>query len=186
MVPDNPPPIVRLTALAEDHARHMDTDVGEFPTQGDWYGTLELDAITPVYRNHSRLDITLDYDGRGNLTGQMAGKVSAAKTNNDIPCTLNVASPAMLSATLTGQYTPGTNTMSLTVREPNIVKGRLVCPPVPGGSDYGHGLIDQPVLDQLLRGLAIKADGSVDATREDASASNNLVRVKLTLRRVQN
>jgi hypothetical protein len=37
-VPQNPPPIVRLSALAEDHVRLMDTDAAEFPT-GDWYGT---------------------------------------------------------------------------------------------------------------------------------------------------
>jgi hypothetical protein len=164
----------------------MDTDLGEFPTKGDWYGTLELDAITPAYRNHSRLDITLDYDGRrGNLTGQMSGAVSAEKPSG-IPCAFSVASPATLSANLIGQYTPGTSTMSLTVREPNVVTGRTICPPMPGSAPYGHGLIDQPVLEQLLRGFATKADGSVDETREDASAPNNLVRVRLRLHRVQN
>jgi hypothetical protein len=32
-VPSNPPPMVRLGALAEDHAGLMDTDAGEFPTE---------------------------------------------------------------------------------------------------------------------------------------------------------
>jgi hypothetical protein len=49
-VPQNPPAIVRLTAIAEDHARHMDTDVGEFPTGEMWKGTvnLERDDINPA------------------------------------------------------------------------------------------------------------------------------------------
>ena len=115
----------------------------------------------------------------------MAGTVSAEKPSG-IPCAFSVASPAVLSANLVGQYTPGTNTMSLTAHEQNVVTGRTVCPPVPGGSDYGHGLIDQPVLGQMLRGLITKADGSVEATREDATVPNNLVRVKLTLHRAQN
>ena len=34
VVPSNPPPIVRLATLAEDHAGLMETDLGEFPTKG--------------------------------------------------------------------------------------------------------------------------------------------------------
>ena len=43
-VPPNPPPIIRLRAIAEDFAGNKDDDLGEFPTKGDWYGTLELSA----------------------------------------------------------------------------------------------------------------------------------------------
>ena len=74
-VPRNPPPIVRLRAIAEDFANHHDTDVGEFPT-GDWYGTFKwIHLCTGVTRDetHGIADLTLDYDGRGNLTGTLAG-----------------------------------------------------------------------------------------------------------------
>jgi hypothetical protein len=187
VVPANPPPIVRLAALAEDHAGLMDTDVGEFPTEGDWYGSLELSAITPAYSNHALLDVTLNYDRRrGNLTGQIwAGEVTAKKPSG-IPCAFSVASKATLSANLVGQYTPGTNTMSLTMRDEKTVLGSTVCPPVPGGSPYGHGLIDRPVLAQLLRGLTTKADGSVDETREDSTVPQNTVTVTLKLHRTRN
>ncbi len=48
-VPQKPPAIVRLTALAEDHAKHMETDIGEFPTVEMWKGSvkLERDEINP-------------------------------------------------------------------------------------------------------------------------------------------
>lgn len=42
-VPSNPPPIVRLAALAEDHVGLMDTDIGEFPTRDVWAGTVRLE-----------------------------------------------------------------------------------------------------------------------------------------------
>ena len=45
-VPPNPPPIIRLRAIAEDFAGNKDDDVGEFPT-GDWYGQLQLDTRLP-------------------------------------------------------------------------------------------------------------------------------------------
>ena len=147
-----------------------------------WHGQLDLSALTPVYRNLASLDVTLDYDGRGNLRGRMAGEVSAEKTGG-VPCTFEVTRRAKLSANLVGKYTPGTNTMSLTMTERNFVKGNWICPPVPGGGEFGHGLIDQPVLEQLLRSLTTKADGSVEATREDTSVPQNTVRVTLTLRR---
>ena len=146
-----------------------------------WRGQLDLSALTPVYRNLAQLDLTLYYDAGGNLRGQMAGEVSAEKTGG-ISCALKVTYPAKISAYLVGKYTPKTNTMSLTITDRNVVSGSLSCPPVPGASEFGHGLIDQPVLEQLLRSLTIKADGSVEASREDTSVPQNTVRVKLTLR----
>ena len=120
------------------------------------------------------------------MTGQIWAVKVTAKKPSSIPCAFSVASDAKLSANLVGQYTPGTNTMSLTMREPNVVLGRTVCPPVPGGSPYGHGLIDQPVLAQLLRGLTTKADGSVDEAREDSTVPQNTVTVTLKLHRTRN
>lgn len=45
-VPQNPPRWVRLTALAEDHAGHMDTDTGTFPTVEMWKGAIKLERDT--------------------------------------------------------------------------------------------------------------------------------------------
>lgn len=112
----------------------------------------------------------------------MAGEVSAEKSGG-IPCTLSVTRAAELSANLVGKYTPGTNTMSLTMSERNFVKGNWICPPILGGGEFGHGLLGQPVLEQLLRSPTIKANGSVEATRQDASVPQNTVSVKLTLQR---
>ena len=147
----------------------------------NWHGQLDLSALTPVHRNLARLDVMLDYDGRGNLMGQMAGEVSAEKSGG-IACTLSVTRPAKLSANLVGKYTPGTNTMSLTMTERNFVKVNWICRPILEGGEFGHGLLDQPVLEQLLRSLTINADGSVEATSQDTSVPQNTVSVRLTWR----
>ncbi len=146
-----------------------------------------MDSITPAYRNHSRLDITLDYDARrGNLTGQLAGEGVGQKNRR---CSVHVQRhPPREAFRKPGRPIHARDQHHVVDydRAEKSLRVLLICPPVPGGSEFGHGLIDQPVIEQLLRGLTTKADGSVDATREDASAPNNLVRVKLTLHRVQN
>lgn len=43
VVPDKPPPIVRLRACAWDHANNQDCDFGEFPTQESWAGSYRLE-----------------------------------------------------------------------------------------------------------------------------------------------
>ena len=66
-------------ALAEDHAGLIDTDVGEFPT-GDWYGTFGWTHICVGGGNRDETrgvsDLTLNYDGRGNLTGTLVGRTT--------------------------------------------------------------------------------------------------------------
>ena len=90
-VPPNPPPIVRLRAIAEDSAGLMDTDVGEFPT-GDWYGTFGWTHICVGGGNRDETrgvsDLTLDYDGRGNLTGTLAGSTPERKQTMP-PCSFS-------------------------------------------------------------------------------------------------
>ncbi len=73
-VPADPPPIVRLTALAEDHSDHLVQESAEFPT-GDFYGTFTMVSFT-VGRDgfRARADIVLNHDGKGNLTGTMVGQ----------------------------------------------------------------------------------------------------------------
>ena len=63
--------------------------------------------------------------------------------------------------------------------------GHLVCPPVSGSIDYGHGLLSEPKLAELLRSFATKDDGSVDETREDSTVPQNHVTIKLKLHRAQ-
>lgn len=72
-VPANPPPIVRLTALAEDFVGLMDTDVGEFPTGEVWKGTIRLqsDARNPQC---SAITSTAEYEIRVNGDGTVTGE----------------------------------------------------------------------------------------------------------------
>jgi hypothetical protein len=111
---------------------------------------------------------------------------------------MTTQTPAKLSAKLVGQYTPGRNTMSLRVAEPHAEQGQFsMCAIGPGGGPLrmsgqpfgGSGPHGQTGLDQLLKSLTVKADGSVEASGEwpvtPASAQATL-HMKLTLRRAQN
>ena len=52
-------------------------------------------------------DLTLDYDGRGNLTGTLAGSTPERTANHpDVFRQISVA-PGTFSAKLVGSYTPG-------------------------------------------------------------------------------
>jgi hypothetical protein len=75
-VPSNPPPVVRLSALAEDHAGLMDNDVGEFPTGIVWAGTIKLErdgrvGECSVIRSETEFEIAVadngDVSGVGTL-----------------------------------------------------------------------------------------------------------------------
>lgn len=124
-VPQDPPPIVRLSALAEDHAGLTDTDVGEFPTEGDWYGRIEWthedkniappDSTGGTHTISGYADLTLEYDGRGNLTGVLTGSQQGQQWYGypgDIGCTATLP-PTPVTARVLGSYTPGTGAMSL-------------------------------------------------------------------------
>jgi hypothetical protein len=176
-VPADPPPIVRLSAIAEDHAGLIATDTAAFPTgDWDWYGQLELQATAPTMKQTMQLDVALDYDGKGNVTGRMSGRSVQAETGGyECPFT---STPARMTAKLVGQYTPGRNAMSLSITDRNVVTGTWECvPPVRyvGRQHFvgkhGHGMINQPVLDRLLRNLTTKDDGSVEASAQDDSLS---------------
>jgi hypothetical protein len=189
MVPANPPPIVRLAALAEDHVGLMDTDVGEFPTQGDWYGRIDWSLRHPTGRHWGRLDLTLDYDGQGNLKGQMTGDDHTEA--QWASCRLTTQTPAKLSANLVGQYTPGRNAMSLRVTDQHFEQGKysLDCASASGMPFGGGGPLGQPGLAQLLNSLTVKADGSVEASGEwpvTPAHAKATLHMKLTLRPAQN
>ena len=117
-VPDDPPPVVRLSAFAEDHAGKMsEIDRAEFPT-GDFYGTFKF--ITPAamqVRARAEADLVLNLDGGGNLTGTMVGQ------SEIIPATVGACSwqtirPGRFRYSLVGSYTEG---RSLKVFVNNVV-----------------------------------------------------------------
>ena len=116
-VPSNPPPIIRLRAVAEDFAGNQDFDVGEFPT-GDWYGTFNWNhdcegGMTDKTKGIS--DLALDYDGQGNLTGTLAGSIPD-RVQVIQGCSVTFLAPGSFSARLVGSYTPGPGAFSAASR----------------------------------------------------------------------
>ena len=197
-VPPNPPPIIRLRAVAEDFAGNKDDDVGEFPT-GDWHGTIDWRISNPgPARLWGRLDLAFDYDGRGNLKGRMAGDSHAELPPRGEFCGMTTQTPAKLSTNLAGQYTPDRNAMSLRVADPHAEQGQIsLCAIGPGGGPLfmsgqpfgGSGPIGQTGLDQLLNSLTVRADGSVEASGEwpvTPAEAQSTLHMKLTLQKAQN
>jgi hypothetical protein len=128
LVPSNPPPIVRLTALAEDHAGLMDTDVGEFPT-GDWYGRLEWSMRTGTTQAWTRIfgtaDLAVSAVGQGKLAGSIVGTANMDGNSPECPHVRTIA-PTVGRARLTGSYKPGADTMTLAAEQVEPVsQGRI-------------------------------------------------------------
>ena len=73
-VPPNPPPIVRLKALAKDHAGLEDTDIGEFPT-ADWYGTITSHAKGNIYHDTASIDFAFSIAPDGTISGRGRARV---------------------------------------------------------------------------------------------------------------
>jgi hypothetical protein len=72
VVPDNPPPVLRLRACAWDHANNQDCDVAEFPTQETWAGSyrLERDELRgPCSAVTSEAKFTIQVAGDGEVSG---------------------------------------------------------------------------------------------------------------------
>jgi hypothetical protein len=172
-------------------ADHIATNRGEVPTEGDWFGWIDLSVTSPTMQMSSRLGITLDHDGEGNLTGRMAGEANSVKTGG-YACPYS-QTPAKLSSNLVGQYTPKRNAMSLTLTGRNVVKGRWECVP-PGAAvgpehfvgEWGDGLINAPILDRLLQSLNLADNGTVQAELvDDTIAPQTVMRAKLTLQQTK-
>jgi hypothetical protein len=196
-VPANPPPLVRLRAVTKDFAGNETELWADFPT-GDWHGRIDWWIPAPSSRVWGRLDLAFDYDGKGNLTGRMVGDSYVESPARGEFCGMTTQTPAKLSAKLVGQYTPGSNTMSLRIVDPHVEQGQFsMCAIGPGGGPLrmsgqpfsGSGPLGQTGLEQLLNSLTVRADGSVEASGEwpvtPASAQATL-HMKLTLRRAQN
>ncbi|MFN0218113.1 MAG: hypothetical protein ACKVP4_04765 [Hyphomicrobium sp.] len=161
-VPDNPPPIVRLTAVAEDHVGLMDTDAAEFPTKGDWFGTLKFSSEGVVLGVTTTItdlmDIVLDYDGQGNLTGSLVGNRSFNQQGNP-ECSWAVTIPNKLRGKLIGSYTPGAEVMSIQLIEPEVAPApRKDCPR--GGYIFsGNSIHEESNFKSALRSPRATGDG---------------------------
>jgi hypothetical protein len=102
-VPANPPPVVRLSAFAEDHAGNKSEIYrAEFPT-GDWHGMLTVESAN---RYVTRADFVLNHDGKGNLTGTMVGQLRHLEVTAGA-CTFRMVRPNDFRVSLVGAYTEG-------------------------------------------------------------------------------
>ena len=198
IVPPNPPPIVRLSALAEDHSGLMDTDTAEFPT-GDWVGRIEwfVHAKEDTSRrpNENRAetkfdghaDLSVTYDGQGNLTGTLVGSQKVDTYWWGYPhgsgevCT-GSAPPAPVRARVVGSYTPGRAALSLQLAD---VEARIVVPWTGGGPNLtcsNPPPIDSgPSLSGLLRALQPVGDRTYRAEFKSTDPLNTF-RYSMTLR----
>ena len=187
-VPSNPPPIVRLRAIAEDFVNLSDFDIGEFPT-GDWYGTFEFSSEyanvgrTVTIKDH--MDIALEYDGHGNLTGSLVGNRSFSSQGHP-NCNWATTIPDKLRGKLLGSYTPGAEVMSIQLVEPVVAPPpRKDCPG--GGYIYsGDSIHEWPPFKSALRSPRAAADGTFLSSFEETTAGPVTNRLSLTLRRAQN
>ncbi|MGH6769408.1 MAG: hypothetical protein ACRECO_10370 [Xanthobacteraceae bacterium] len=184
-VPANPPPIVRLTALTEDFAALTDTDVGEFPTEGDWYGRMEWfshnkdmnrpsNQTTFEFKFDGYADVTVTYDGQGNLTGTLIGsqKIDTYYHRNpSVGVCKGSTPPTPVRARVVGSDTPGRAALSLQLVD---VEAQIATP-CTGPLENGPGL------SALVRALQPVGDGTY---RAESKITNPLStsRYSLTLR----
>jgi hypothetical protein len=201
IVPQDPPPVVRLSALAEDHAGLADTDAAEFPTEGDWYGrlvwSLHSKEDTSRRPNENRAetqfdgqaDIIVTYDGPGNLSGTLVGTQKVATLWWGYPhgsgeTCKGSAPPTPVRARIVGSYTPGRDALSLQLID---VEAQIVVPWTwTGGGSYldcpPFPIDNGPSLSGLARSLQPVGDGTYRAGW-DASGGLTEHRWSMTLRR---
>jgi hypothetical protein len=133
VVPRRPPPIVRLTALAEDHASLMHTEVAEFPT-GDWYGTFTYEGVSvAAVKSRASADIVLNHDDKGNLTGTMVGQHQITAGTSSNGCSWQPGQPNRFRVSLVGSYTEGRSFKVLIedVVEDTGIRYMLTCSGIP-------------------------------------------------------
>jgi len=189
-VPANPPPVVRLRAIAEDFANQHDTDIAEFPT-GELAGRFEWRHIIHGAGGGETVavaDFSLDSDGQGNLTGRMTGQIPQ-RTWNVPGCPTRFVGPGSFQAKLVGSYTPGSNTFSAQVTESQNTGPRAVdC----GGTTRNmpfYEVHQTPIFRDAFRDLRAAADGSWRSSGERSGSMGGgsyTTRYSLTLRRTQN
>jgi hypothetical protein len=196
-VPSDPPPIVRLRAIAEDFAGNIDTDIGEFPT-GDWYGTFGWKHVCQGGGNRDETrgtgDLTLDYDGRGNLTGTLVGNVPERMMIVPSCSSYRLLTPGTFRAKLLGSYTPQPDRFSVQAVDVQTTHGRasLTCPA--GSSTFEQAFFavyEGPMFRDAFRDLRRQEDGSLKLIPDGQSTvsvgpSTCTTTYSLTLRQAQN
>ena len=193
-VPPNPPPVIRLRAIAEDFAGNKDDDVGEFPT-GDWHGTFGWTHICEGGGNRDETrgagDLTLDDDGRGNLTGTLAG--STPERTQTMPTVLVQVCRARNVQRQAGRvsYVRARHVFSQAV-DVQTTPGRAswACPAGTTVSDQPFFTVyEGPMFRDAFRDLRRQPDGSLKSDGESTisvAPSTCTTNYSLTLRRAQN
>jgi hypothetical protein len=191
-VPRNPPPVIRLVAVTEDHVGLSDHHTGEFPI-GDWYGTLtwkhRVERRDGWAETTASADVKLDYDSSGGLTGTMIGRHSSTSGPR---CAVTTVGPGTINAELVGSYTPGRDAMAVRVSEKRTTPTRMVS--ACGGPEIVRA---QPaayeIYERAFRGLTRNPDGSFtsidDQTVSGAGEAGSVMTTvshQLTLRPASN
>ena len=136
-VPSNPPPIVRLAALAEDHVGLMDTDVGEFPTEGDWYGTIKASVKGNVYNDTADIDYAVSQAPDGTITGR-GHVVVTSEPIRSIHCTYTrKITPSEFDVEITGSREGDNLRLDLSQVGRSVWVYTQVCAPAGGPSGTG-------------------------------------------------
>jgi len=164
-VPDHPPPVVHLAALAEDAVGNQTSESADFPTKGNWFGTFEwsLEQETPAGHQHwgGHADISLDDDGKGSLTGSLTGAQNQTLTLAKCHATTNGG----LSAALTGTLTESAHRMTVNIAsQQSSWPARTPCSE--GISAHtGSVVFAWPQLAETFRGLQPAGDDAYEAER---------------------
>lgn len=186
VVPDPPPPIVRLRAVTKDHAGHQDTDTAVFPV-GDWQGTLMWRHVvanaSASATTTASADVSLEYDGKGGLTGRMVGTHSS--TSKMGPCA-GTTTPGGIQAKLVGSYTPGRDAMTVRTDDKQITPMhiRISCPGARPVVSQHPGFYEH--YERALTGLRANSDGGFESSHDQEyrceAGSTCTTRITLKLR----
>jgi hypothetical protein len=193
-VTDNPPPIVRLKAMAKDFDRNIGFNLGEFPVQPDWSGRFEWThscqgRASDVTKGIG--DVALYHDGQGNLTGTLVGG-TPERAQTITPCTMTYVAPGTFSAKLKGSYTPGTQTFSAQAFDGQTTPGRgsFACPYATTVNDLNfYTAYESPMFGDAFRSLRRDPDGSLKSSGKNTisvAGSTCTTAYSLTVRQAQN
>jgi hypothetical protein len=151
VVPANPPSVVRLTAIADDHAGNMDKDIAEFPTY-DWSGTLTWSMRTETpggswTKFHGSAGLIVYRDDQGKLTGTVSGDVEMDGQDRETRLcpSITTATTTKGRANLEGFHASGASVMTLATRDVELLAQGQTTPcagtplPIPG-ADFAVGL----------------------------------------------
>jgi hypothetical protein len=76
-VPDPAPPVVHVIAIADDAVGNESTKDADFPTDGDWYGTLTGHGEGNIYNDKAEVRFNFAEAADGTITGKARAKVTS-------------------------------------------------------------------------------------------------------------